>query len=397
MLWRKNTVFTLCFLLLSAEIAVAADTSARSASDLNVAMASIGVLMSDLLSQKVLDDPEVVLKKLDQLETRFQQTESHAGEHGPAFRISWAMLAEQIGRSRDAINSGLATPDTLRNLVHGIASACAGCHTQDDKIRVLSAGKLTLSTADPLQQARFQYITRNYAEALSLYDLFLDRQVSLARNGPVLDALEGELTIFGQIYRDPDRAIKHLKKRLARSSGTLTRGVRQDIEAWIQGFEEVRKAKLKAFKASFADIQGYVNTYILPHAGEPIVVAEKDKVSYLWMRGVLHEYIQSHPEDSRMPDLLYWLAISDRVLDYNFYYSLADMYLRECIVRYPTTDAAELCFSEYERYVEFAYSGSSGEHVPAEIQDEVLRLREIIDTARAAAEVPAGASNLLAP
>lgn len=356
---------------------------------LNTTMVGIGAMMSSLLSEQVLANPDATLQQLDQLEARFRQTEDHAGERGPAFRISWDTLLEQIGRARDAVDEGTATQDTLRNLVHGIASACAGCHTQDDKAQVLSIGKLVPAGKDPLQQARFHYITRNYAEALKLYDAFLDAQPGLSWNGPVLDALEGELTIFAQIYRDPDRAIKHLKKRLDRSGAVMSKGVRQDMQAWIKGFEEIRKAKMKAFGCPLDDLEIYAGKFILPHAGEPIVIAEQDKVSYLWMRGLLHEYIQANPEDARMPDLLYWLAISDRVLDYNFYYSLADLYLRECIVRYPTSDTAELCYEEYERYVEFAYSGSGGINVPADVQDELIRLREIIDTARAAVEVPA--------
>lgn len=356
---------------------------------INTTMTEIGALMSNLLSEKVLAEPDVAIKRLNDLDERFRLLEPHTRERGPAFRITWQTMLEQIARARDAVDSGTATPDTLRNLVHGIASACAGCHTQDDKAQALSFGKLSPATDDPLQKARFYYITRDYADALKLYDDYLDAQPRLAYNGPVLDAFEGELTIYAQIYRDPDRAVKALKTRIDRSGGSMSKQVRRDMQDWIKGFEGIRKTKLKAFQPTFADLENYAKKYILPHDGAPIVTEEKDKITYLWMRGLLHEYVQSHPDDPRMPDLLYWLASVDRVLDYNFYYSLADLYLKECITRYPTSDTAELCYDEYERYVEFAYSGSSGEHVPDEVRDELARLREILDAAHAATEVPA--------
>lgn len=363
--------------------------AAEPALQINATMTEIGGLMSNLLNEKVLAEPDAAIRQLDALDERFRSMEAHAGDRGPAFRITWQTMIEQIGRTRDAVDSGTATTDNLRNLVHGIASACAGCHTQDDRSQAISFGKLAPAKDDPLQKARFHYITRDYAAALKLYDAYLDAQPRLAYNGPVLDAFEGELTIHAQINRDPDRAIKALKQRLDRSSGSMSRQVRKDIQAWIKGFEEIRKAKVKAFEPSWSDLESYATRYILPHAGTPIVTAEKDKITYLWMRGLLHEYVQAHPSDEHMPDLLYWLAISDRVLDYNFYYSLADLYLKECIVRYPNSDTAERCYDEYERYVEFAYSGSSGEHVPTEVSDELVRLREVLDAAHAATEVPA--------
>lgn len=349
---------------------------------LNAEMTEIGALMSNLLNEKVLAEPDAAIARLDQLDERFRRLEPHTVGRGPAFRITLQTMVEQIGRTREAVTLGTATTDTLRNLVHGISTACAGCHTQDDKAQALSFGKLSPATDDPLQKARFRYITRDYNAALELYDSFLDSRPRLAYDAGVLDALEGELTIFAQIHRDPERGIKHFRKRLEQSKGSLSRQVRKDIEAWIRGFEEVRKARLKAFEPSWTVLNEYAERYVLPHEGVPIVSAEKDKVTYLWMRGLLHEYVQAHPADPNMPQILYWLAIVDRVLDYNLYYSLADLYLKECITRYPATETAELCYNEYLRYVEFAYSGSAGQYMPAEVTDELARFRQILDNAK---------------
>jgi hypothetical protein len=356
---------------------------------INTTMTEIGGIMSNLLSEKVLSEPDVTLKQLDQLDARFRSMEPHTVDRGPAFRITWHTMLEQIARTRDAVDGGVATRDSLQNLVHGIASACAGCHTQDDRSQALSFGKLAPNTTDPLQNARFRYIVRDYAGALKLYETFIDAQPRLAYSGPVLDALEGELTILAQVFRDSERGAAHFRNRIERSGGSMSKQVRKDMQSWIRGFDEIRKARIKAFEPTLAELEGWAKQFILRHEGVPIVTAEHEKVVYLWLRGLLHEYVQAHPQDERMPELLYWLAITDRVLDYNFYYSLADLYLKECIVHYPAADAAEDCYAEYERYVEFAYSGSSGPHVPAEIRDELILLREVLDAARKKIEVPA--------
>lgn len=357
---------------------------------LNEEMTGIGAILSGLLNEKVLADPAATIRRLDQLGEGFARFEPHTRDRGPAFRLTWKTMIEQIDRTRETVERGVATRETLNNLVHGIATACAGCHTQDDRAQALSFGKLSLTADDPLQRARFRFVTRDYAAALKDYDVFLDDRPRLAYEMGVLDALEGELTIFAQIYRDPERGVRHFRKRLDRSGNSMSKQIRTDIEAWIRGFDEVRRAKLKPFEPDWADISSYAKRYIQPHEGIPVARTEQEKVVYLWLRGLLHEYVQAHPDDPNMPSLLYWLAIVDRVLDYNLYYSLADLYLKECITRYPSTDTATQCYEEYRRYVAFAYSGSGGENIPTEVVDELGRLYQLIEHARA--EPPAGTS-----
>ncbi len=366
----------------------AAQSAPPASSSLNVAMTEIGGLMAQLIGDKALDDPDLALKRIDALDQRFAALESHTAGRGPTFRISWETLEEQIARTRDAVDQGYATRDNLRNLVHGIAMACAGCHTQDDMTPALSFGKLSADIADPLDRARFSYITRDYATALKLYDEWLDRQSRLSYTGPVLDAFEGELTIYAQIYHDPELAIKGFKRRLDRSGGVMSKQVRQDIQDWIAGFTQIRKDKLADKVPDYATLERYAQKYILDQ-NDKLTAAAKDKVIYLWLRGLFYEYVQAHPDDSHMANLLLWLASTDRVLEYNLYYSLANLYLRECVLRYPTADVAEDCYDEYARYVAFAYSGSSGEHVPQDAQEDLARMREVLDAAHAATEIPA--------
>lgn len=374
--------FLACCLLLAAPHTGAADAAAKEPPAINAEMAGIGALMSHLLNERVLAEPKVAGERLAQLDARFRGLEAHAADRGPAFRITFATTIEQIGRTREAIELGTATPESLRNLVHGIATTCAGCHTQDDKGQVLSYGRLAPATEDPLQQARFRYITRDYAGALQLFDSFLSSRPRLAYDAGVLEALEGELTILAQVYRDPQRGVTHFRQRLDRSGGSMSRQVKKDLQAWVRGFEDVRKARLKGTDVGWADINAYARQYLMPHEGTRLAVPEKDKVVYLWLRGLMHEYMQANPADANMPQLLYWLALLDRALDYNLYYSLSDLYLKECMVRWPQTDTALQCFAEYERYVMFAYSGSGGEYIPAEVVDELARLRKLLDDAR---------------
>ena len=102
-------------------------------------------------------------------------------------------------------------------------------------------------------------------------------------------------------------------------------------------------------------------------------------VAFLKTSSVLYEYLQTHPKSAIVPDILYWLSICDRAVNNDFFFSLADLYLRECILSYPTNPVAKKCFKEYETETNAAYTGSGGTHIPAEVKLELSRLKELVD------------------
>lgn len=349
----------------------------------NSAMTDIGAIMSQLVDDKVQRSPKALAQQLDKLEERFRGMGAHVEERGPAFRITWQTMLEQIALTRQAVAGGNAPADTVNNLVHGIESTCSGCHLQDDRARTLSFGKLSTG-GDLLTQARFAFITRDYAAALQLSDAWLDAQPRLVYTGQSLEALEAQLTLFAQVWRDAERGAGHFRARLARSGGSMSPQVKRDLEDWVAGLESIRKGNLIAFTPTFMQLESYAQARILPHAEAPLAISEQDKVAYLWLRGLMHEYVQAHPSDPHMPELLYWLALTERVLDYNVYYSLAELYLRECVIRFPATDAAQACLTEYERYIEASYSGSAGVYIPPSVEEDLARLKDLVEAARKA-------------
>ena len=103
-------------------------------------------------------------------------------------------------------------------------------------------------------------------------------------------------------------------------------------------------------------------------------------VNYLRVSGILNEYLLTHPNTKVEPEILYWLAICDRSISNNFFFSLADMYLKECITRYPSAPIAKKCFTEYETQTTLGYTGSSGIHVPPEVKAELKRLKDLVNS-----------------
>ena len=124
-------------------------------------------------------------------------------------------------------------------------------------------------------------------------------------------------------------------------------------------------------------LQVYVDRILGP-LHEPGIAefpSKKEKVARIWLRGRLFHYLNSQPPKEEIPVILYWLAIIDRSVDYSFYYSLADRYLKECMLQYTSHPYAEKCYKEYEAYVTFSYSGSRGTDIPEDVKKELKALK----------------------
>jgi hypothetical protein len=69
--------------------------------------------------------------------------------------------------------------------------------------------------------------------------------------------------------------------------------------------------------------------------------------------------------------------VIDRSIAYNFYFSLADLYLKQCVLKYPEHSYAQRCFDEYENYVDYNYV-QYGEKIPPGIQQELIQMRKAL-------------------
>ena len=150
------------------------------------------------------------------------------------------------------------------------------------------------------------------------------------------------------------------------------------LEQWELGLKQLETHnRPDPSKLSFEQLETYVHKYLGPlsRAGETLVPTKSEKVFHVWLQGLLYKYLNNNPHTDQAPKLLYWLALNARVTNYSYYYSLADLYLKECMLSHTQHPYAKKCYDEYREAVEFSYSGSLGTHIPEELQQELKQLR----------------------
>jgi len=322
---------------------------------------------ADPASEKQLSESIGLLKAL------FNEAKPHFDIKSPTYRTSFNVIEAQLSDAQVAIkyNNG----NHARNILKEFVSICSSCHTQDSRLRTLFSDVGRDHFTSDLQFAEFNYMTRNYNTALEYYNKYLNSESDISES-EILIVMKRILTIYIQVYNRPDDAIKQFNA--LKNYQRHTKFSAKTLEEWLAGLGELQKKQVtKITNVNMDQLKVYVDEILGPlnEPGSAEFPTKKEKVARIWLRGVLYRYLNSQPAREDIPVILYWLAIIDRSVNYSFYYSLADMYLKECMLQYTSHPYAQKCYEEYESYITFAYSGSRGTDIPDDVKQELKALK----------------------
>ncbi len=372
-------------LLTSAVLAPAAEPAQPTG--LNRIMTQIGATMVEtypiIVLQRELTEPEqqrlkTNLKRLLQL---FQDAEPYIRQRSETYLVSYEFILDYLRETQRAIDA--KNLDYARSRLYGVESICTSCHTQDTKLRTLFTGAGRDRFADDVSYAEFNFLTRNYDEAEAYFTREL-RAPGAKTEYEVIRPLQRLIIIYAQIKNKPGAGADLLNTFVDLPAHTdATRG---ELKGWIAGLRALdAKGASNVTAPTFADIESRVREILgkLDQPLEAIRVPPDQEVARVWLTGVLYHYLNRKPPRDEIPKVLYWLAVNDRVVGYNYYFSLADLYLKECVYKYPDHPYARRCLAEYQEFVNFAYSGSGGSFIPPELKQELSKMKEAIDRAGA--------------
>ncbi len=323
-----------------------------------------------------LNDNEITQLKevIKDLQQHLEPLEAVFEKRTETRRITLNTIIEHLQQAENALNNN--RQDYAINLLRSTTSLCMACHTQDNTLRSLGTNKLvTFKTR--FANAEFLYMTRSYPEALAAFQDYIQQRGQASYDKQSIDALNHILVIYIQILDQPEEAMQYFSLLL--KNNKLAKNLSQDVELWLKGLQELPALTHKQ-QVDYQGLKNLAKEHIFQHSNQsaPIHIQEQQRPFYIWLRGSLYNFADHKANTEQMPTLLYWLAISDRVLEYRFFYSLADLYLKQCIIAYSDTPVAKQCYQEYENYITFAYSGSGGTHIPDDIQAELNALKQML-------------------
>jgi cytochrome c553 len=317
------------------------------------------------------EERELISDRMSLMADHVERIGETVAPRAGTYQVSYQILGSQLAQAQRAFTDGRERYGL--SLLRSAVSVCATCHTQDDRSAVwLSPDSAALD--DPYIKGEFFFLTRQYDRAGEAYKVWLDQQEEL-------DSDARTQTVFGRLLLTALR----VEKSGADIEGTLTRyaegehiaaPLRTELYDWIAGVKALQSGvdlSLRPDKASLMDMAsdwlGSVDEAPYGH----LYLPDNQRPRVVWLRGELYRALLSETERTLIPRWLYWLALSDRLLEYRFYYSLADLYLQQCMLDYSKDPIARQCYQEYENYLLFFNSGSAGTFLP---EESVRELKE---------------------
>lgn len=315
-------------------------------------------------------------QQIDSMLSHIGQLQQSVAPRSDTYQISHQTLIMQLQQAKQALATGRERHGIY--LLRSATSVCATCHTQDER----SVSWLTPvgdAMNDPFIAGEYFFITRQYDRAFAAYHSLLRQQRELVYDQRTLTAVDRMLVTSLQMEKDPQLIITTLQELTHREHIHPT--LKKDLTDWISGIGELQKLTDIRVHPKPDTAMAMANQWINAGKNEPlgrILMPEVRRPQIVWLRGELYRALTAATERDKIASLLYWLALCDRVLEYRFYYSLADMYLKQCMLEYTDTPMAQNCYREYENYIVFSYSGSAGTDLPAEVAQELEQLKATV-------------------
>lgn len=317
----------------------------------------------------------------------FKSGSHNAKLNAPGFKPSFETISSYLVATKEAFNSphkGFA-----HNRLQALSGLCMSCHTQLDsqnssRFSVSLKAVRRDSFQSDFEYAEFLFLLRDFTSSARYYERVLSevKAIDLKKKmaTPInfetyKKALQRLVTINIKISYKPEQALAYIDKYA--SDRLLPPLVRDDFTSWKAQIKDLQKIYTPWNVSNAEELLRFEKKYLNGLDEEGLGSGAED-MKLLAMSGVLTKFLNFRPNSKEAPHALYWLGIAEERLHFNFFYSLGELYLKECVERYPKHPYAKKCFKKYEEIIVSGFSGSAGTDIPSDEQKELSRLKSLI-------------------
>lgn len=353
--------------------------------------------MSDDIKFTHPDNSKKIQLYLNRLKTSFDKAGHLKLLNRKSFTPSYIVIKEQLNHAIDDFNHHDKNFAKLR--INSISSICLSCHTQISKDHKTSLVLNSLKSskdnfANTYDYANFKLLLRDYNSALNLFnDSINERLLKVKEHKKInnilgndyetydkelVNSFKGILLVHTKINRNPASAIKTFQRQLKNKE--IPNYIKEMLKNWIAQLETWKDNPYlnQTFKNE-NKIKEYLTFYENSISqGQDTIKSKNHDVSLLINSGILSNYLYNHNKTQLTPQILYWLGVTENQISKNIFYTIGDLYLKECIKEYYKKPIAKKCFNEYKQEITFRYTGSLGTKLPKSISEELKNLEALI-------------------
>lgn len=303
---------------------------------------------------------------------------SHEGKiRESGFAVSSQAMTKQLKEAEIVYRVG--SKDYSLWMLRSTLGTCMSCHTQlpssSTKFEFMNKEKFLTR---PFDEAEFLFIVRNFDKASPVYEDLLSTYPQKDSSVEHVEQALSRLTYYYvRVKRDLDGFLLVLNKGLKNEK--LPNFLKERMQGLQAATKNIKSQPYPEFTEKQAqELRRFVEKNLKKElAGDFDLTPERD-ISYLRISSVLYKYLDQYPQTKLKPEILYWLSFCERRYQEKAFYSLPELYLKQCLQEYPKSKIAPSCLKEYTQLIEIAYTGSSGTHIPSDIEKELEDFRRQI-------------------
>jgi len=298
--------------------------------------------------------------------------------HGRGLNLSFdSPRRSLVSNARDAVQLyEQGQYKASRFVLHELTENCFVCHSKLPSYRYFDLGKRFIENVNvgslPIKdQVRLEVAARQFDMALETYETIFHSPSMTAGEIDLLGAFEDYLKICIRVYNDFPRAITALEEFQQRSD--VHPYLANYLVNWVEALKELQLYK--------------PNGNELTHSRELIQNAQlqnrfpadrRGLVYFVVASSLLHRYVATHPTDkTHLAEAYYLLGIAESYIR-SSWIPETEFFLETAIRLDPTSSLAEKAYTFLEEYTLSRYTGSSGVHLPSEVQTNLNELHQLI-------------------
>lgn len=294
-------------------------------------------------------------------------------------QLSATKVKEHFKDLYEVFNSG--RKDYARRMLYATLDGCSSCHTQvrqDPKLRW--EFKSNEIKGNAFERAEFYFAVRHYEEAIRSYNDFIANYK--ARKGDsfqIEQALRKKLVVFVRAKQAPQEALASFENDYRKYRSRWPKYLQDEVQGWIDALKRIPPKDAPNLKTLTPEaLEALASKTLPPLLGAQEKFRPGSMVSYLYVSGMIYYYLNNHPEAEITAGLLYWLGVCDQHLEHSYFFSLADTYFEECIVRFAKSPVAAKCYQALEDGITDSYTGSKGVDIPEDVEAHLKELKSLI-------------------
>jgi tetratricopeptide (TPR) repeat protein len=351
-------------------------------------------------SELKFKDPQfekLIQERLDHIVTTFKTARHVSDFKKPGLAPNYQTIANHLEDTLLTFNSG--NKDFARVKLNTSLNLCMSCHTQIPKDQlsgyIFNKHKIGPKTFEnPYEYANFLLILRKYDQSLEMFEKTLRWRKSkhkemkkvkkiLGTNDDYYDkmmmgSLRKILLIFTKIKRSPEKALEYFSQNETVTS--LPQYAQNEIKDWKKTLKKWKDDKVN--KINFND-QKEVKRFLdreesRLRVSDFAVGSGEFDIDLLMTSGIASNFMMRYPNTELSPQIMYLLGIAENRLNKNIFFTIGDLYLKDCVRKFPKDSYAKKCLAEYSNEIKIRFTGSLGTDIPSEKQKEIKELEKLI-------------------